>query len=257
MGGGYVDSRIRKNGPTHLKFDRSLLTFDPGRHRHLYDGKQLIGVTTALGIISKGDALVQWGVNQAIEHIAAQLHGDLSDEQVQAIFLGAKYAWRQKRDEAADIGSQAHNWIERYLRGDNPDWPDNPQVRNSCEAAVRWTEQHRWQTVEIEKQIYHPDYGYAGILDWWAIVDGVPSIPDWKTSKSIYTSYRYQTAAYLKAIEHETGERIQNRWILRIDKNTGEFEDQMLPRKDLPSDFKAFKAALDLYKREQELKKRA
>lgn len=240
-----------------MPFDRSLLTFEPGRHRHLYDGKPLIGVTTALGIISKGDGLIQWGVNQAIDQISTQLQGDLSVEQVQSILWSAKSAWRTKRDEAADIGSQAHNWIELYLRGNNPEWPEHPQVRNSCEAAVKWIDKHKWQTVEIEKQVYHPRYGYAGILDWWALIDGVPAVPDWKTSKGIYSSYRYQTAAYVKAIEEETGERIKERWILRIDKNTGEFEDLRIPNKELAPDFRAFKNALELYKREQELKKRA
>lgn len=240
-----------------LPFDRSLLTFDAARHRHLYDGKQLLGVTTVLGIISKGDGLIQWGVNQALERVASQLQGDLSPEDVQAILMGAKFAWRDKRQEAADIGSQAHHWVEAYIRGENPPWPELEPVRKSCEAAVKWMDLHKWQTIEVEKQIYSPRYGYAGILDWWAIIDGVPSIPDWKTSKHIYSSYRYQTAAYLKAVEEETGERVKDRWILRIDKTTGEFEDLRIPAKDTPSDFKAFKAALDLYRREQELKKRA
>lgn len=208
-------------------------------------------------MISKGDAITQWAVNQSIEHLSSALQGELSSEDVQAILLGAKYAWKAKRDEAADIGTQAHNWIESFLKGENPEWPENPHVRNSCEAAVKWIESHHWETVEIEKQIYHPGYGYAGILDWWVLIDGVPSIPDWKTSKYIYSSYRYQTAAYLKAVELETGERIQDRWILRIDKNTGEFEDLRLPRKDLAKDFRCFNAALELYKRDKQLKEEA
>lgn len=240
-----------------MPFDRSLLTFEPGRHRHLYDGKPLIGVTTALGIISKGDGLIQWGVNQALEYVANQLQGELSPEQVHQMLWEAKLAWRAKRDEAADIGSQAHAWVESYLRGESPDWPEHPSVRKSCEAAVRWLDSHHWETIQVEKQIYSPRHGYAGILDWWAIIDGVPSVPDWKTSKGIYNSYRYQTAAYVKALEEETGERVKHRWILRIDKTTGEFEDLCLPNKELAADFKAFKNALDLYKREQELKKRA
>lgn len=240
-----------------MGFDRSLLKFEPGRHRHTYDGKPLIGVTTALGIISKGDGLIQWGVNQAVEHIANQLKGELSLEQVHALLWEAKTAWRAKRDEAADIGSQAHAWVECYLRGENPDWPRQEPIRKSCEAAVKWLDLHKWETIEVEKQIYSPKHGYAGILDWWAVIDGVPSVPDWKTSKGIYTSYRYQTAAYVKALEEETGEKPKNRWILRIDKTTGEFEDLCLPNKELAADFKAFKNALDLYKREQELKKRA
>lgn len=223
----------------------------------MYDGKRLLGVTTVLGIISKGDGLIQWGVNQALERVASQLQGDLSPEDVQAILLGAKSAWRDKRQEAADIGSQAHHWVEAYIRGENPEWPEHESVRKSCEAAVKWMDQHHWQTIEVEKQIYSPKHGYAGILDWWAIIDGVPAIPDWKTSKAIYSSYCYQTAAYLRAVEEETGERVKDRWILRIDKTTGEFEDLRLPPREIAPDFKAFKAALDLYRREQELKKRA
>jgi hypothetical protein len=94
-------------------------------------------------------------------------------------------------------------------------------------------------------------------MDWCGLVDGELAIPDWKTSKGIYSTYRYQLAAYLKAYEEETGERIVNRWILRIDKTTGEFEDVCLPRKELAADFRAFRNALELYKREQELKERA
>lgn len=228
----------------------------------MYDGKPLIGVTTALGIISKGDGLIQWGVNQAVEFITANLSGGLSAEEVWSILAASKTAWRSKRDEAADIGSQAHAWVESYLHaastgGDAPDWPVETPVRNACEAACRWLDRHHWQTIEVEKQIYSPKYGYAGILDWWAIIDGVPSVPDWKTSKGIYSSYRYQTAAYVKALEEETGERPKHRWILRIDKTTGDFEDLCIPNKELGADFRAFRNALDLYKREQELKKRA
>jgi hypothetical protein len=237
-------------------FDRSKLTFDARYHRHLYDGKPLIGVTTALGIISKGDALVQWGVNQAVDYLAANLQGEITPEELQNHLWNAKGAWRGKRQEAADIGSQAHAWIESYLRGECPAWPELTPVRLSCEAAVKWLDKHRWQTIEVEKQIYHPALGYAGILDWWALIDGVPSVPDWKTSKHIYTSYRYQTAAYVKALEAETGEKPRDRWILRIDKETGEFQDLRIPRSELAADFRAFKNALELFKREKELKER-
>jgi hypothetical protein len=242
---------------TLLTFDRSLLTFDAGRHRHLYDGKQLIGVTTALGMISKGDAITQWAVNQALEFLGKELQGDLTEDDVKRLLYEAKYAWKARRDEAASIGTQAHNWMESYLRGEAPEWPEHQNVRNSCEAGVKWCDLHHWETVEVEKQIFHPKYGYAGILDWWVLIDGVPSIPDWKTSKYIYSSYRYQTAAYLKALENEVGCRIEDRWILRIDKETGEFEDLKLPRKELARDWRGFRAALNLYKNDKQLKEEA
>lgn len=240
------------------KFDRSLLTFDPIKHRHFYDGRQLYGVTTVLGIISKGDGLIQWGVNQAVDYINSQLQNGLegySLDDVQTILSGAKYAWRGARQEAADIGTMAHNWIEGHLKGSQDDFPEHPQARNSCEAAVKWLEQHKWKTIDVEKQVCLPSLNIGGICDWWAYIDGVPAVPDWKTSKGIYSSYRYQTAVYAKAIEAETGERVRERWILRIDKNTGEFEDLHLPASELAADFKAFKNAAELYHREQELKK--
>ena len=239
-----------------MEFDRSLLTFNPKNHGHYYNGQRLLGVTTALGIISKGDALVQWSANQAVEYLRLNLVGEITAEELDKQFSNAKRHWRDVKQEAADIGTLAHNWIERHLRGEAPNLlPENEYAKRSCEAAVKWIELHRWRTVSIEQQVYLPKLGVAGICDWYAEIDGELAVPDWKTSKDVYSIYRYQTAAYLKAIEEETGERVKNRWILRIDKLTGEFHDVLLPRKDLAADFRAFKNAVALYKRERELQK--
>lgn len=212
-------------------------------------------------MISKGDAITQWAVNQATEYAANEIHNiqELTGvpatlEEVELILSGAKRAWRNARQKAADIGTLAHNWIEQHLKGGEEPFPDSPEATRSCEAALKWLELHKWETREIEKQIFLPELHVAGIMDWWVYLDGVPAVPDWKTSNGIYNSYRYQTAAYAKAIELETGERVRERWILRIDKNTGEFEDVRLPASTLPADFAAFKAAATLYKREQDIK---
>lgn len=102
--------------------------------------------------------------------------------------------------------------------------------------------------------MFLPELGVAGICDWFALIDGKVSLPDWKTSKAIYSSYRYQTAAYARAIEEEVGIVVEDRWILRIDKQTGEFEDVRLPREEMQEDFDTFTAAVKLYRREQQLK---
>ena len=243
------------------KFDRSLLTFNPKNHGHYYEGKRLLGVTTALGIISKGDALVQWSANQAIEYCRSKLVGEITQEYLDQVFQEAKKHWRTVKQEAADIGTYAHNWIEQFLKGFNPsefeheDTEIQRKVRNSCGAAVKWIETHHWKTISIERQIFIPKLGVGGICDWHAYIDGVPAVPDWKTSKSIYSSYRYQTAAYAHGIEEEVGEKVRERWVLRIDKETGEFEDLRLPRAEFAADYKAFKNAVQLYRREQELRK--
>lgn len=244
-----------------MEFDRNLLTFNPKNHGHYYDGERLLGVTTALGIISKGDALVQWAANQTVEYLRANLVGELSSEDLEVHFANARRNWRSVKQQAAEIGTYAHEWIESYLKGENPqpfehfDPEVERQVRNSCSAGVAWTEEHRWTNLFIERQLFLPELRVAGICDWYALIDGHVALPDWKTSKDIYSTYRYQTAAYAKAIEREVGIVVEDRWILRIDKQTGEFDDMRLPREELEKDYKAFVNAVELYRREQELKK--
>ena len=248
-----------------MKFDRSLLTFNPSNHGHYYDGRRCLGVTTALSAISKGDGLVQWAVNCALEYARANVPGPADypilgtpeqfQEDLEIVYTGAKYAWKEKRDEAASIGTQAHNWIESYLKGEDPPWPVNPQVCRTCEAAVEWIKSVKWVTKKIEHQIYIPELGVAGICDWFAEINGVLAVPDWKTSKELRSSYAYQTAAYLKALENEFDVIIPDRWLIRIDKETGSVEPRLLPREDLEKDYQAFESSVHIYRREAELKR--
>lgn len=246
-----------------MKFDRSLLTFNPDNHGHYYDGKRLLGVTTALSAISKGDGLIQWSVNQALDYARAnwpiQAEKPLVPEEVEyereLILAGAKYAWKSKRDEAASIGTNAHNWIEAYLKGEDPAWPDDPRVANSCRAALDWIHSVHWKTHKIEYQVYIPELGVAGICDWFAEIDGVLAIPDWKTSKELHSSYAYQTAAYLRALEEELGVKIPHRWLIRIDKENGSVEPRLLPEDTIAKDYTVFESAVTIYKREAEIKR--
>jgi hypothetical protein len=226
-------------------------------------------VTTALSAISKGDGIVQWAVNCACDYARANilapdpLNADgllyprqFEDEQeVNLLLMGAKYAWKAKRDEAASIGTIAHNWIEGYLKGEDPDWPEDPNARKSCEAALDWIKSVKWETVCVEKQIYIPELEVAGICDWCARIDGTLAVPDWKTSKSLHSSYAYQTAAYLRALEAELGEKIPHRWLVRIDKETGVVEPRFLPEESIDADYRAFESAVAIYRREAELKR--
>jgi hypothetical protein len=169
--------------------------------------------------------------------------------------MGAKYAWKAQREEAASIGTQAHAWVESYLKGEDPEWPMDSSVRHSCEAAVEWIKSVKWETIEIEHQIYIPELKVGGICDWYARINGVLAVPDWKTSKSLHSIYAYQTAAYLKALEGEFGETIPDRWLIRIDKETGIVEPRFLPAETIEKDYSAFKSAVDIYRREAEIKK--
>lgn len=224
---------------------------------YFYDGEHVPGVTTILGVISKGDAITQWAVNQTLEYLTPRLQGELSTDEVNALLYDSRYAWKIKKQEAADIGTIAHNWIEDHLKGVEQPLPEHPNARKSVEAALKWLEENRWESLDIEGIVFSPTHFYAGKMDWKARVNGVLAVPDWKTSKYIYSSYRYQTAAYVKAIEEATGEYIPDRWLLRIDKETGEFEDLHLERDTLEEDFATFLGALQIYRREAELRRKS
>lgn len=243
-----------------MKFDRSLLTFNPKNHGHYYDGKRLLGVTTALSSISKGDGLLQWAVNQACEFARVNwpdytcVPAD-DIEYRDMVLMGAKSAWKAPKEDAAGIGTIVHGWIEDYLKGLDPPWPEDHHARNSCEAALNWIRSKKWKTLEIEHQIYIPELEVGGVCDWYAEIDGALAVCDWKTSKALYPSYAYQIAAYLKALESEFDVTIPGRWLIRIDKQTGEVEPRFLPPEDIEKDYAAFVSAVTIYRREAELKR--
>lgn len=239
-------------------FDPSLLVFKEKAHKYYYDGEHVPGVTTILNIVGKGDGLLYWAAQCAVEYLQQRLEGDLTTEDVAKFCKEAKLQWRAVKEEAGSIGGIAHDWIEQHLKGNTLPFPEHPKANNSCHVALEWMDSVHWETIEVEKVVYHPVHRYAGKLDWKAKINGVLAIPDWKTSKGIYSTYRYQTAAYLTADEAETGDHIPDRWICRIDKE-GDFDPAndvlYMPRETLEADFNAFLAALTLYRREAEIRR--
>jgi hypothetical protein len=239
-----------------VAFEPSKLEFREKSHRYFYDGQPVPGVTTVLGIISKGDALTRWAANCAVDYLTPRLQGEVSTDDLAVLLHEARSAYDDVKEEAGTIGTLAHNWIEQHLRGFNEPLPTNEFARNSCEAALKWLRDNEWETIDVEKRIFSPTHLYAGTRDWYVRIHGRLAIADWKTSKAIYGSYWYQTAAYLRAEEESSGVEIPDRWVIRIDKFTGEVEDQYEPPETIEPDFQAFLAAKTLYKRELERKRK-
>ena len=85
-----------------------------------------------------------------------------------------------------------------------------------------------------------------------ANINGEYCVIDWKTSKAVYPEYHLQVAAYAKAVEDMYEKKVDATYILRCDKVTGRFE--AVRSKDIAKNFKAFLAALTLYKRLKEIR---
>lgn len=249
---------------------RVLLRYDDAKHKYVAveeDGSVINApsITTVLGVINK-PMLMQWAVNQAINHLQSRLFdgGEFSELDISLFLEEAKYAHRAVKEKAGSIGTAAHNWLEGYWHqkihasasGETfalPPLPEDSQVRNCAEAAIKWMAEYDIKPLLIEKPVYSRIYQVAGRMDKLAWINGVLTVVDWKSSSAIYPEYRFQISAYLFIYEEETGQRVEGAWLVRLGKHDGEFEAKYFSRAELEPDWQAFIAALTLYRRKQVL----
>lgn len=186
-------------------------------------------VTTVLGLLDKGEALLQWGVNCALSYVREHA----LTEDWETVLLMAKSNWREARDEAADIGKEIHELIKVYIRhGRDAVGSYRPEVENGFLAFLQWEFDNGIEWLEAEKQVFDPVHGYAGTLDAKCRFTKGPFagrvfVIDFKSSKGFYDGYAEQVAAYRHADSLATSIAADGCGILRLDKETGvpEFKD--------------------------------
>lgn len=247
-------------------------TFDP-----------LYGVTTVIHIIDKSEALMGWAKKMAmakLRRLMIERAGFGSEDAQMHIFIGeldqiiadSKKADEEELDKAGDTGHSAHDWIEQYvksvLKNDETrkhellaKFPQDERAANCCIASIAWMADHnvRWRCTE--RKVYSRRHRYAGTMDGLALIDSCSdpnccrqpfkdrlSIVDWKTSNYLYIEYLFQTAAYQQAYEEETGESIEDRWVIRLGKDDGEFDPWHVPGRSMfTEDWAGYLACLTLY----------
>jgi len=146
-------------------------------------------------------------------------------------------------DEALEIGNDTHQWIEKVIdeKGAISSWEvDTPSKR----AFVKWEIPTQPKWMHSERKIYCDKYKYAGTVDAVAKINGRVCVIDFKTSKKIYKPYHLQVTAYAQAIKRMDGLK---RWplgmILRLDKETGQYQQKVFEPKD---HFKTFVKCMEL-----------
>lgn len=152
-------------------------------------------------------------------------------------------------NDALEVGNDTHQWIEDYINyghacEDNDGlWRCN-HILKPVKAFLEWVEKYEPKWVDAERKVYCDKYKYAGTVDAVAKINGRVCVIDFKTSKKIYKPYHLQVTAYAQAIKRMDGLR---RWplgiILRLDKETGDFEHKVFEPKH---NFNTFKKCLEL-----------
>jgi len=233
-----------------------LLTFSPGKHLYEVDNLPVDGVTTVLSVISK-PALTAWAANMAAEHILATLKpGQVMNEMtIKALANEAKMAHRKKKENAADIGTFIHEWVEHYIKTGEEKPVEHPEIQNGVAAWKEWVASHKEvKFVASEEKIFSRTHRFAGTFDFILVLDGKRYIGDLKTGKAIYPEYFLQTSAYQLARQEEHPEEEYAGHIIVNCQKTGELEVAMSEIDDYDSNRDAFLSALSLYRWQKKLK---
>ncbi|MCK9369909.1 hypothetical protein M0R04_08395 [Candidatus Dojkabacteria bacterium] len=194
---------------------------------YLKDGELAVGVTTALSILSK-PALITWANRQGLQGIDTT----------------------KVKDQAANRGIILHLMICTELKSEVPDLSEYSQsdidVASLClDSWHEWRKVHSLDTIYVEKPLISEVYRYGGTPDWYGLLDGLPTILDFKTSNAIWDEYFYQLAAYRQLIL-ENDNPIDKAHILRFSKgNNVEFEDRLIS--SFNNEFTLFKHCLSIY----------
>jgi hypothetical protein len=161
------------------------------------DGKRVPGVTTILGVLNK-PALMHWAWKLGTQGID----------------------YRAFRDDKADIGTLAHAMILDHNRGRQTDTSgftpaQVDMAENSFLKYLDWEKAFTVDPVLVEEPLVSEEFRFGGTMDNYCMLNGEPTLVDYKTGKGIYTEYFYQVAAY-KQILLEHGYPVTKIMILRI-----------------------------------------
>lgn len=207
----YLQKRLDSYGLTLPQKEHKAVKLDlnePHQKYFLKCGTEVDGTTRALKYIPK-EALMGW---------AHKLGRQGKDMKVES-------------GNAAKIGTIAHFLCQCDLLGWEPDLSecDGILVRSAqiaFKAYRDWWAQSGLRPVAVEKQLVSHCYRYGGTIDLIAVDKHEElTLVDFKTSSGLWPEYSYQVAAYAE-LWQENYRRlpIQHLLLVRIDKETGEYE---------------------------------
>lgn len=120
----------------------------------------------------------------------------------------ARLQSNRTKNTAAEWGTQAHSWIERFLRYNY--WPDEQEqaeipdpVYNSLSLFAQWWGEAKLEPVKgmIEYYVWDMDLGIGGTVDLVAKDEnGDLWVFDWKTGTGLYAKAVLQMSAYVACL---------------------------------------------------------
>ena len=163
-----------------------------GKKIHLYtdeEGNRIESNTGATGIIDKSDGLIGWAVKLMGLYLLNHCQGKPVTQEIIDI---AKREWRKEKEEAADIGTEIHEWIEKWKTlKKQPAIPENDKVKNGIFAFLKWRKEENLESVCSERIVYSKEHNVIGKLDdiSYDLDDEYLALDDYKSSNGVYPEH--------------------------------------------------------------------
>jgi hypothetical protein len=183
------------------------------------------GVTGILSIISK-PALLPWAKREALNQVRVVLKAlqlaptanVLTDEWIEDLIAKASRKPEQIKDDAADLGTLVHKYIDQIIQGHMP--PElRPEMLPAVTAFLDWWQSSQIKLLKGDTKVASVKYKYGGSLDAIGQQGSKLVILDWKTSNGIYNEHALQAGAYAEAFYETFGARCEKGFIIRFGKN--------------------------------------
>ena len=143
-------------------------------------------VTTIIGQLDKSGPLMGWAVKMTIEYL--QQHKEELVADPTDTYKKAKAWYKEVSEKAKDYGSNLHNLLEVYLKGQRVEGllQEFPELKPSLEEFKGWQKAHNFKLLESEHIVWSTEYRFAGTLDCVGMIDDRLFVVDFKSSKAIY-----------------------------------------------------------------------
>lgn len=242
------------------------MSFESGR-AYPVDGLWFPSVTTVTGATISKPALIPWAAKcereaaiTVFDRALVSIH--LGESGASDINLGdirdnikSMKASDTARNEAAEIGKEAHTAIQTYLEairdGRTPPDPvfERPGASYAYASWMKWATSQEFDDILPERRLISKLHKYGGTTDLLAKINGIWTICDWKTSTQMYRKeHQLQLGAYSYACLEEGLPIPERGLIVRSDKQDGEEpEVAEFTGDELADGGHAFLKALDLF----------
>lgn len=215
-----------------------------------HDGVRMVlpRVTSTIGVLDKSGPLMGWATRVERESFRAALEEVLTEPGItydaQTVWakmdshLKGKRQYIKARDDAANIGTSAHNIINWHVRrmlgqdvGPEPNGSD--PVMRAVIAWLDWCRDVEFEPMLAERTVYCPWCALAGTLDIYGKVERRLTVCDVKTGKAVYKEAELQVGWYRHMLKRE-GFVSERGIILRLPKTAVDPDFEPVVARDVP-----------------------